>query len=262
MRKTPALSICALAPLFALFAYFIRSREVVAIFDPTTGLALLWEGVSIILMLFSILVVALFFILSRCVPKEISPSFEKAFGTPSLFTGILSLLGLAITFLAAFALLRHVGVGDEANLFFVWAIGAFFSGICLSIFPILGARGKNVFLLAAMPVFWVCMWLVFSHIYYAADPVLIRYVYHLFAIAFLLLSLYYIASAAFGKGQGKRQIFSTALAVYFTGVSLADSRNFYQQVTMFLLAFFVLLYAILLLRHIGQNKEKNQNPPA
>lgn len=258
MQKKMAVLLCVLAPLFALLAYSLRVHEINSIFHPETGLADLWQMPSFLLMGLSAFVAALFFLLSRTVPKQMHPKFKRAFGELSAITGLLSLLGVFVLLASAFATFGHVTGLVDLGFFIAWAIGGVLSGFCLMLYPILGARGKNVSILAAIPVFWLCMWLVLAHIRYAADPVLLRYVYYLFAIAFLLLALYFIASAAFTKGKAPQLLFSAGMAVYFSGIAFADARSLQEHIIIGALALFVLSYSLLLLRHMKRSPEVSE----
>ena len=253
MRKQNGILICILAPLFAVAGFFLRRRELSTIFDEHTGLAELWRTESLILMGLCALVFLAFLILSLGLPKKMSPDFRTAFGELSVASGMLALMGAIVAGASFFALVGHFFEMHQLGIFFFWSIGGILAGLCMIEVPIAGATGKNVSVFAAIPVFWSCAWLILLHIRHASDPVLIRYVYTVLAIGFLLLGLYYVASVAFTKGNMRRQMFCSGMGVYFAGVALADTHNtIHERVIVVALAAIVLLYALLLMQHAGK----------
>ena len=268
MRKQNGILICILAPLFAVAGFFLRQMELNTIFDEHTRLAELWRTESLILIGLSALVFLAFLLLSLGLPKRMHPNFRAAFGELSAVSGLLALMGAVVAGASFFALVGHFFEMYQLGIFFFWSIGGILAGLCMIEVPIAGATGKNVSVFAAIPVFWSCAWLILLHIRHASDPVLIRYVYTVLAIGFLLLALYYIASAAFTKGNMRRQMFCSGMGVYFSGAALADTHNtIHERVIIVALAVIVLLYALLLIQHadkaqrqmITQQEEEGDN---
>ena len=253
MRKQNGILICILAPLFAVAGFFLRQMEISTIFDEYTGLAELWHRQSLVLIGLSVFAFLLCLLLSFGLPKQMSPDFRTAFGELSAVSGVLALMGAIVAGASFFALVGHFFEMYQLGIFFFWSIGGILAGLCMIEVPIAGATGKNVSVFAAIPVFWSCAWLILLHIRHAADPVLIRYVYTVLAIGFLLLALYYIASAAFTKGNMRRQLFCSGMGIYFSGAALADTHNTtHERVIIAALAVSVLLYALLLMKNAGK----------
>ena len=229
--------------------WFLRRLEVATAFDPISGLPQAGAGVSVLLIFVSLGVVALLFGLSFVLPKKEMPSFADAFGGSVFFTIPLTLFGLIILGLSG---LEFFALGMTENLDgFVAArlIAGVFAGLCLILTAIRGYRGSNVAISSAVPVFWLCIWLIVGHIDRAADPVLLRYVYQLFALAALLLALYYIASFAFRQSRPGRMMFCSSVAIYFTGVTMADEMLLGTRFTLLALAATVLIYQLALLHN-------------
>ena len=244
-----------LMALFALLAGgiggFLRRQELATVFDPISGLAQQGAGITALLALFSVFVLLLLFALSFSVPKHFASSFKEVFG--NVFAAILLTL-LAGAFLVVTGLdvlvLHYHGNLDPFSLVRLGA--ALLAGAALMCMAIFGTGGRNVALFSVFPVFWLCAWLVIGHIDRATDPVLLGYVYALFAKASLLLALYYIAGYAFSQGNPARLLFSSALGLYFTGVMAGEPFDLLRNGPLFLLAAMVLLYHLLLSTRLAQ----------
>jgi hypothetical protein len=98
-------------------------------------------------------------------------------------------------------------------------------------------RGTRSTLLL-IPPFFSCMWLIAAYQERAADPVLMDYVYQLFAIIAVLLALYSMAGFSFEKAKVARSAYFSLLGVYLCGVALADS----PDLSSLLLFVFAILY--------------------
>ena len=249
MRKFIGFFMAATSLLGAVLGFFVRQVELNFVFHPTTGLAEPWAPQSLLTIFVSAGVVLLLLFLSLLTPKNKGLSYPQAFGNQSGASAILCLLGLGIAvFAAAGHFLEPQGqspLGTPAFFENIWTIAAIVSGLCLAAMPWLSKMGRNVSLLAVAPVFWLCFWLIWAHVDYASNPVLLAYVYHLLALAFLLLSLYYIAGAAWSLLHPRRLLFCAHAAVYFTGISLADTLPFWQMLVFVCLGATALAYALL-----------------
>lgn len=245
----------ALISLFAgAIGWLIRRQEVAAVFDPNTGLAEPGAPITTVLIVVSLVTVALLFGLSFTVSKERSlTTFRDAFGGSVFGTASFTVLGLAVAALAALEMVWLFQTADgPGGLATVRLLAALLAGLCLLLTALLGTRGSNVAIPAAAPVFWLCAWLVVKHIDRAADPVILSYAYHLFALAALLLALYYVAGYAFGKHQPRRLMFCSSVAVYFTGVTMGDDLSFPIRGTLLALAATVLIYQLVLTGNLAR----------
>ena len=234
--------------LVALFAgvvgFLLRQREVATVFDPVSGLAERGAPITFALAGFSLAVVLFLFGLSFTASDRHAPSFAEAFGGGPFSAILLAIFGLIVLILAGFELFR-LSVIDSLDPFSIAKLGtACIAGLSLFLMAILGGRGVNVAIPASLPVFWLCVWLIVDHIQNASNPVLLSYVYTLFAKASLLLALYYIAGYAFCQQRPRRFLFWGALAIYFTGITLAGSQSLYLKGTFLALALTVLIYQI------------------
>ena len=242
----------ALALLAAVAGFFLRQREVATVFDPNTGLAARGESVTILLMALSACVLLILFGLCFRVPSRELTLFSKAFPANWFTSALLALLGFFVILSTVLETLAYPEGGAFPIVSHLQTGAALLSGICLSYMAVRGPRRGNVAVAAAVPVFWLCLWLVASHVAEASNPVLLRYVYSFFALAFLLLALYYLAGFAFHQGKPKKFLFSSAAAIYFTGVTMGDAHNLYQNALFLALAFTLLVYQLILTHSLSQ----------
>ena len=248
----------AIALLAAVAGFLLRQREVATVFDPNTGLAARGESVSILLMALSACVLLLLFGLCFRIPERELSVFSKAFPANWLISGLLALFGFFVILSTVLETLAYPAGGAFPIVSYLQTGAALLSGICLSYMAVRGPRRGNVAVAAAVPVFWLCLWLVASHIAEASNPVLLRYVYSFFALAFLLLALYYLAGFAFHQGKPKKFIFSSSAAIYFIGVTMADGHNLYQSVLFLALAATLLVYHLLLTYSLAQPEPEKE----
>jgi len=244
MRKI-GFSMAVLALLAGGLGFFLRWQEVNTVFDPYTGLALRWAPVSIALMALSVVTVSILLILCFRLPKQQISSFQAAFGNTGPSGLFLALLGLGIIFLATLEALYLAESGSISVMTYLQAGSALLSGFCLAYMAMKGMKGGDIAPVAsALPVAWICLWLISFHIYHASNPVLLAYTYNFFALAFLLLSLYYVASFAFSQDKSKKLLFCSSSALYFIGVTMGDAHSAYHRGLLLALAATLLIYHI------------------
>jgi len=233
-----------LSIVFGVIGYLLRLHEVATVFDPISGLAARGMPVSLALIGLSVFVIACLFVMSLAMRRARDVSFAEAFGKRPFGQAMLIFLGLAVTAFSALEFLAAQELEVLELIRIVTGLTAGFFGLFLM--AVLAARGTAVIIPAVLPVFWLCLWLVLSHIDQASDPVLLGYAYQLFALALLLLSFYFIAGYAFGQARPGHLMFSTSSAIYFTIITLADNWNAPQQRVLFILTITALIYHLLL----------------
>ena len=251
MRKIGFI-LAPLAILAGIAGYFLRAHQVATVFDPHSGLATPNAAISLVLMALSAVAVLLFFGLSTRVPNREGADFATAFGCSTPVRAILALLAVAMMLLGGVRAALLVLADDLQVFSLVWAGAACLTGLFLALLALRGPKGRNVAIPASIPVFFISMWLIILHIDQAANPVLLAYVYRLFALAFLLLSMYYIASFAFCQAKTGRLTFAVTSTVYFTGVTLADGGLLYQNITLLVLAATGLVYLLILTHNLSR----------
>lgn len=104
-----------------------------------------------------------------------------------------------------------------------------------------------------------CVWLLSDYQTRAADPVILDYVYAVFAICFALMGLYYLLGISFGEGRPRRGLFFGLLGVYFCLVTLADSHTLSDVFRYGFAVIFLTTHAILLLNPGSTEETKTES---
>ena len=115
-----------------------------------------------------------------------------------------------------------------------------------------GEKGKENLALLEL-CFLFCVWLISDYQVRAADPVVMDYVYEVFAIACSLLGIYYIAGSSFQEGKPRRTLFFCHMGIYFSLVTLADRHSLGDIFRFGFAVLFLAAHAVLLLQ---------EHPPA
>lgn len=235
-----------LLPLLAVISgiggFFLRRWELSTAFD-SSGLATPWTPASVMLIVLSIVLALVVAFLCRKQKNELK-TYGDAFFAPGNWC-YLAVIAFASACLLVASL---VGFRREMTLFprnilrmllWVLCIVAFFCvlSIALSNFRSI-SRKYNVTLL--IPAYAFCLWLVSAYQKHAANPVVLDYVYELFAIICTLLGLYFAAAFSFAKAKVWRCAFFSLMGIYFSIVTLADNHNRATQ----LLYLFAILYQL------------------
>lgn len=92
-----------------------------------------------------------------------------------------------------------------------------------------------------------CLWLITDYQSRAADPIILDYVYEVFAIVCSLLGLYYLASWSFQTGKPRRTMFFCLMGSYFSLVTLADAHTGSELARLGFAILFLMSHAALLL---------------
>ena len=69
------------------------------------------------------------------------------------------------------------------------------------------------------------MWLIVSYQEHSGDPIILDYVYQLFAVIAAVLGCYFLSGFGFGRGRPAAAAFFSAEAMYFALVTLADTHE-------------------------------------
>ena len=76
-----------------------------------------------------------------------------------------------------------------------------------------------------IPAYTCCMWLIVSYQEHSGDPIILDYVYQLFAVIAAVLGCYFLSGFGFGRGRPAAAAFFSAEAMYFALVTLADAHE-------------------------------------
>jgi hypothetical protein len=245
-----------LLPLLAVFGgvggYFLRRWELTAAFEPDTGLAILWTAPTVALIALSAVLAALFFLLCRKSKYPVT-TYREAFSTPGNWAHLV--VGAAA---AALVLVSGLwGLGEQLTgsapkvLWLLLDILCLASFACLVLVVPSNFRGKErrYSLALLLPAYTCCVWLVTAYQQRAADPVVLDYVYHLFAIICTLLGLYFAAGFSFGRGRVCLCAGFTLLGTYFSILTLADTHTLSERLLLLGLVLYQMSSAAALLRN-------------
>ena len=128
--------------------------------------------------------------------------------------------------------------------------------LCLGGFPctLLWARqlsregeGRRESLLLLELCLLFCLWLISDYQVRAADPVVLDYVYEVFAIAAAVMALYYLSGYSFQTGKPRRTLVTTMAAAYFSMVTLADGHGLSDTTRLGFVVLFMTAHAALIL---------------
>ena len=76
-----------------------------------------------------------------------------------------------------------------------------------------------------IPAYTCCMWLIVSYQEHSGDPIILDYVYQLFAVIGAVLGCYFLSGFGFGRSRPAAAAFFSAEAMYFALVTLADAHE-------------------------------------
>lgn len=235
-----------LLPLLAVVGgvggFFLRRWELTTAFE-STGLAIPGASVSIALIVLSVLVVLALALLCRR-PANTLNDYAGAFSAqgnwPYLI--VMALAAACILVAGLFGLRNELGwLAPRVLQMLLW-IMCLLSFVCVVITALQNfrAQGRKYSLALLPPGYTLCIWLVLTYKDYNSEPVLLVYVYELFAIICTMLGIYFAAAFSFGRGRARRCAFFSLAGIYFSIITLADSRD----LTVRLLLLFSILYLL------------------
>lgn len=102
-----------------------------------------------------------------------------------------------------------------------------------------------------------CLWLITDYQARAADPIIMDYVFEVFAIVCSLLGLYYISGWSFQTGKPRRTVFFCLMGAYFSLVTLADTHTWAELARLGFSVLFLTSHAALLLHRPAYTEDEN-----
>lgn len=261
-----------LLPLLAIIGgaagFFLRRWELSTAFNeeglPTGAPA------TYTLILLCVVLAAIFFLFCLRYKDKPAPSGEAFFCPGNRAYLVFCLIAAALLPAAAV-----VGLVTELNalsanllrvLFWILCIP---SGVCIALSGVRNfrARSGQYSLALLLPAFICCFWLVVTCQRCAADPVVLNYVYELFAIICTLLSVYFTASLSFVRTKVWPCILFSLLGLFFSIVTSADRHDAASVILLVFAALYQLIHVTVLLKRSFPrkkylpkrlNKEKSQ----
>lgn len=238
MPKVILLPLLATAGGFG--GFLLRRWELTAVFD-ASGLAVPWAPATVALILWSLLIAVVFFFFCRNLRNELK-GYDDSFTVPNygLYLPVIAMACACLLLAGVFGLYGTFSGGAPGLLRLLLWVLCLISLVCIVYTTLANFRGqeRKFDLMLLLPAYTFCVWLVVAYQKRAADPVVLDYMYELFAIVCALLAFYFTAGFSFSKPKVWPCSIFCLLAVYFGIVTLADGRELEQR----LLVLFSILY--------------------
>jgi len=244
-----------LAILGGAGGHLLREWELSSAFE-TTGLAVPGTAPSIALIALSIIMALLFAVLCKGFSHS-TETYREGFSAVGNWAYlVVCAFASACLLIAALLGFRADRFRGELNLLrmLLWLM-CLVSFVCILLIALsnFSAKEQKNSLTLLAPAYACCLWLITAYQQRAADPVVLGYMYEMFAIICTLLSLYSAAGFSFGRIHPRRCAFFGLLGIYLCIVALADTHDRAMQ----LLFLFALLYLMastaVLLRNIARS---------
>lgn len=259
MRKEIILP--GVAVIGGIAGFVLRRWDLAVAFEPDTGLVIPHMPSTYALLALSAVVALLLALLCRGKHHSFSKGYDQAFSAKGNVLYITAIVLSAFLILGAGVLFIWTFVTGE-NLVITRLPLAFLCVISFGCAIFTGknnyrgeGRGKFSFTLL-MPAYTCCMWLIAAYQARAADPVILDYLYELFAIIAALLGLYFTAGFSFERAKVFRASFFSLLGIYFSIVTLADRHDLATM----LLYGFVILYLLASVVVLLYNARRPEGP--
>lgn len=246
MRKEFLLPALALGGGLAGLA--LRLWELSSAFEADTGLPVAGAPATLVLAGFSAAVLLALVLLCRGTRRGFQGSYDEAFQAAGS-TPYLTVMVAAAFLMAGSGVLLLAQAGGVLSESLAASAGA---GLGLSgLFQLLLSVGRelllailalasaaSLFLLGKnnykgegkgersgcllTPAYTACVWLIVSYLDHSGDPIVLDYVYQLFAVVAAVLGSYFLAGFGYQRPKGFPAAFFSLAAMYFCLVTLAD----------------------------------------
>ena len=222
MKKNVIAVIIAAAAGIA--AMFIRTQQLAVGYD-AEGLHIPGDGLLTVLIILSVVVAAALFLIAFLVKcNEDVPLKGNAFALALALAGALVLVVYAVLTLMKFTATRNV---LNELVFPAFALVAAYCTVVFTAGIFKGHEGKRLSSAGAIPIFFMCFWLILSYRENAIEPVLSRFVFQELAIIFTAIGYCCtVQNTVYGKATPAALAFSAA-ALFLLILSLADGYSGY-----------------------------------
>jgi len=260
MRKS-SIAFLVLTPLLAVAGFFLRRMETDTIFDPGTGLARMWQPISIGLMALCAVSLIVFILLAKNTPRRNIASFGDGFSAGGFGKFFLGLSAIAVLLLSAYFLAAHflslslpsVLEHEQTWRALVLSIGGILSGALMLSVALRGTSGKVIHISTLFTPLWLCALLMLAYLDYSMHPARLWYIYPLATVGLSSVAFYYLSAFAFDRAKPRRFLVYSALALVFIGITLGDSTGVLGgslHILWAALALSLYVYQILLLKNL------------
>ena len=239
MRRALILPVTAIAGGAA--GFFLRRLELATAFEPDTGLPIPDMPVTWALIALSAAVAVLLLLLSLGAGRGMEGGYDQAFQARDNLPYMMGMTAAAFLTAGGGALLllqlprRYVETSSASGLSLLsLAPMALLAALCLAAAGSMLLLGKNTYrgegrgkysACLLLPAYACCLWLIVSYQEHSGDPVILDYVYQLFAVIAAVLACYFISGFGFQRSRPGLTLFFSGEAMYFTLVTLADTHE-------------------------------------
>ena len=240
MRKELILPVTAIVG--GAIGFFLRRQELLTAFEPDTGLPIEGMPVTWALIALSAAVAVVLLLLCLGVGKSFEGGYDQAFRARDAAPYMMGMTAGAFLTAAAgvLLLLKLPRLYAEASLetggfpMFSLVPMVLLAVLCLCSAWSMLMLGKNNYrgeekgkysAWLLIPAYTCCMWLIVSYQEHSGDPIILDYVYQLFAVIAAVLGCYFLSGFGFGRGRPAAAAFFSAEAMYFALVTLADAHE-------------------------------------
>ncbi|NCB63499.1 MAG: hypothetical protein EOM52_07770 [Clostridia bacterium] len=233
------------AVLAGLIGLGLRRWELTTAFEPETGLAIPGMPATWAMIGLSVLVVAAMALLGRGRHNDFS-GYDQAFSAKGntvymtlMVMSALLMLGSCVTGLLALpaayeeAAIQQVQHGGASPAFTVFP-RLLLAGLAAASAWCLVKVGRNNYRDEAggkfsayllIPAYTACLWLVVAYQARSGDPVILDYIWELFAIIAAVLGTYFMAGFAFEHAKVQRSSVTALCGIYFILLTLGDGHS-------------------------------------
>ena len=255
MRKY-AIAMPLLALLAGALGYYLRHLELMLVFDSITGLpqqgaiisfALIWSSMAFML-------VSILFAFRVKIGYSTMEGFENAFGTePLAYPMLFLLIGIAWFGATVWHLSSVNALGTIPASQFVFSVLSAMSAISVALFAIevyQDPQGTSKQALSAVPVIFLCYWLIFLYRQNASNPIILSYSYQCLAIIASTLGFYFTSGFVFGRAAPSKALLSFLAAIYFDFITLADNHSGSIKIILILMIAINVIYSTMLIANL------------
>lgn len=237
MRKEIILPVTAIAG--GAVGFGLRRWELTTAFEPDTGLPIAGMPATYALVAFSVVMALVLALLCRGTHRDFPGGYDQAFAAKGNTVYITALVAAALLTAAggALALLGVPGALQAADAELSGTpyltvlprilLGGFSLASAWGMFTVgrnnYRGEGQGKYSAALLiPSYACCLWLIVAYQARSGDPVVLDYVWQLFAIMAAVLGTYFMAGFAFERSKVFRSSYFSTLGIYFILLTLAD----------------------------------------
>lgn len=258
-----------LLPLLVIFGggvgFFLRQQELALAFGDD-GLHIPGTPVTLALIVFSATLAAVIVLLCLAARKKNFPVGE-AFLTRDSRRHLALCVADGLLFAAAgvTGLIQEQSLGNPNPLRIILCVLCFLCAGAVILSGVRNFRGRtqSYSFTVLIPPAFCCIWLIAICQDCISDPVVLHYIYHVFAVIFALLGFYYAASFAHAKAKPTAFLTVSLLGIYFGLITMADGHDVPSLLLLLAVMLYLLVHATLLLRRCfprpQKHLQKNQN---